>query len=751
MQIAQEQAICHVGSGAAIHGGTRSSNMRSERIQPGDGIDSAPRIGKWSLWMNYIVASDVGGTCTDTVVVRDGREVFIGKSLSTPPDFARGVLDSIASAAVTMDISVSELLPQTSLFMHGSTVVDNTLLERKGSVTGLITTRGFEDTLLVTRGAYGRWSGLSEEGLKHPVATDRPTPLVSRDRIRGIPERVDYKGAIIHPLDEPAVRDAIDYLVHRRGVDAIAVSFLWGFANPIHEQRVKALVNEIAPEIYVCIGSDIAPGPGEYERTSTTVINAYAGRVVRDYVTNLGALLKANGYRGPLLVMQGYGGLLPAHEAADRAVGMIECGPVAGVIGSKLLGDIMGDRNIIAADMGGTTFKVGVIQDGMLEYAREPMVDRFHYAVPKIDVVSIGAGGGSLIHLEPGSNIPLVGPQSAGASPGPACYGQGGTEPTLTDVLLLIGYIDPTRFLRGSMRLDVEAARKVFQERIADPLGMSLQDAAMGIFRVATSQTTDLIHKITVEQGLDPRDFVLHAFGGSCPMLASTFAAELNVKRVIVPYTASVNCAFGLASADVVHEYSHIETLSVPADTGRINGIFAGLIRQAETALASEGFAPERRRLDWSIGLRYSLQVHEIITPVRGDKPLDAAGLEQVVTDFEAQYEGRYGKGSAYRDAGIEMTQFRLTARGIIDKPEFAPVKTGSADSSAARAGRREVFLSGENRFGPADVYEFEKLKPGNVVRGPAIIHTPITTIVAQSGQTARMDEYRNMVIGIHS
>jgi N-methylhydantoinase A len=699
--------------------------------------------------VSLIVATDVGGTCTDTVVVRGGREVFIGKSLSTPPDFARGVLDSIASAAETMELGVDQLLAETSLFMHGSTVVDNALLERKGALTGLITTRGFEDTLLVTRGAYGRWSGLSEEGLKHPVATDRPAALVDAQHIRGVPERVDYKGAVLEPLDEDAVRAAIEHLVRDEGVQAIAVSFLWGFANPAHERRVKQLIGEIAPQVYVCTGSEVAPGPGEYERTSTTVINAYAGGVVRDYVTELGQLLKRSGYAGPLLVMQGYGGLLPEHEAAARAVGMLECGPVAGVIGSRALGGAMGDLNIIAADMGGTTFKVGVIQDGMLEYAREPLVDRFHYSAPKIDVVSIGSGGGSIVHLEPGTGVPLVGPQSAGATPGPVCYGQGGTEPTLTDVLLLIGYIDPRRFLRGTMTLDVDAARRVFRDRIAAPLGMDERTAAMGIFRVATSQMTDLIHKITVEQGLDPRDFVMHAFGGSCPMLASTFAAELNVRRVIVPYTASVNCAFGLASADVVHEYSAIETLAVPADPARVNTLFGGLEQQARAALRAEGFAEARIRFDRSVGLRYSLQVHEVITPLRAPLPLDAAGLAQLVKDFEAQYEGRYGKGSAYRDAGMELTQFRLTARGIIDKPSFEALPVAGADPARAACGTRDIYLSNENRFGPAQVYDFDLLLPGNELRGPAVIHTPITTIIVQGGQQARMDGLRNIVIAI--
>lgn len=699
--------------------------------------------------MSLIVATDVGGTCTDTVVIRDGQQVFIGKSLSTPPDFARGVIDSIASAAEVMKLSVSELFAQTGLFMHGSTVVDNALLERKGAATGLITTRGFEDTLLVTRGAYGRWSGLSEEGLKHPVATDRPPALIDAENIVGVPERIDYKGAVLEPLDEEAVLAAVRYLVTDRGVQAIAVSLLWGFANPQHERRIKELIKSVAPEVYVSTGSEIAPTPGEYERTSTTVINAYAGKVVHAYVTELGQLLKRNGYAGPLLVMQGNGGLLPEKEAAVRAVGMLECGPVAGVIGSQALGTIMGDKNIIAADMGGTTFKVGIIQDGMLEYAREPLVDRFHYSVPKINVVSIGSGGGSIVHLELGTNVPLVGPQSSGAIPGPVCYGQGGKEPTVSDVLLLIGYIDPQRFLRGTMKLDTEAARRVFSTKIAEPLGMDVQQAAMGIFRVATSQMTDLIHKITVEQGLDPRDFVMHAFGGSCPMLASTLAAELNVRKVIVPYTASVNCAFGLASADVLHEYSAIETLVVPADAPRVNVLFDGLARQARDALSSEGFADERIRLERSIGLRYSMQVHEVITPVQASGALDASALQRVVQDFEALYERRYGKGSAYRGAGIEMTQFRLTARGIIDKPEFEPLQLASPDPKRALCGTRQVFLSGLNRFGEARVYDFERLQPGNTLEGPAVIHTPITTIVVQSGQSARIDELRNTVIDI--
>ena len=441
----------------------------------------------------YVLATDVGGTCTDTVAFAVGEPIRLGKALSTPPNFADGVMDSIRSAAESMGLSLAGLLARTSLFTHGSTVVDNTLLTRRGARTGLLTTEGFEDTLLVTRGAYGRWAGLPEDRIKHPVKTNRAAPLVPADRIRGVPERVDYKGTTIREFDESVAEAALSYLLDDKQVEAIAVCFLWSFYNPEHERRVRDMIGRISPETYVTLSSDIAPVPGEYERTSTTVINAYAGRIASDYIANLQKLLGRQGYTGPLLVMQGYGGLLPADEAADRAVGMIECGPAAGVIGARYLGDMMGDKDVIACDMGGTTFKVGVIQDAELEYAREPMVDRYHYVAPKIEVVSIGAGGGSIISLEPGTDVPRVGPQSAGARPGPACYGLGGTEPTLTDVMTLIGYMDPKIFLGGTMTLDVAAARSAFEQKIAGPMGMDVDEAAFGIFRVAAAQITPIL------------------------------------------------------------------------------------------------------------------------------------------------------------------------------------------------------------------------------------------------------------------
>ena len=440
---------------------------------------------------SYIVATDVGGTCTDTVIFSTGEPIILGKALSTPPDFATGVLDSIKSAADQMEISVTELLANTTLFVHGSTVVDNAILTRDGAKVGLLTTEGFEDTLLVTRGGYGRWAGLTEERMKNMVKTDRAVPLIERRNIYGIPERTDYKGSIIRTLDEAVTRETIKKLLDS-GVEAIAIAYLWSFYNQENEMRTQELIRAINPEIYTSISSNIAPTPGEYERTSTTVINSYAGAIARRYIENLAELMKSNGYLGPVMIMQGYGGLLLASEAADRAIGMLECGPAAGVIGSKALGEVLNQKDIIATDMGGTTFKVSVIQGGQIEYAREPMIDRFHYTQPKIEVVSIGAGGGSIVWIEKDTKIPRVGPRSAGSRPGPVCYGLGGEEPTLTDVFMLIGYMDPNIFLGGAMNLDKEAARRVFKAKIADPLGLEVEEAAYGIFRVATAQIEDV-------------------------------------------------------------------------------------------------------------------------------------------------------------------------------------------------------------------------------------------------------------------
>ena len=694
----------------------------------------------------YVVAVDVGGTCTDCVVFRRGEAVHIGKSFSTPPDFANGVMDSVRCAAAGMQVDFHELLRDTQLFLHGSTVVDNTLFTRDGARTGLITTAGFEDTLLITRGAYGRWSGQPEEIVKHPVATDRPVSLVPRARIRGVLERVDCNGDILEPLDTASVEKAVRELLEQ-DVQAFAVCLLWSFRNPAHEMRVREIIQRIAPGKDVSISCEIAPVPGEYERTSTTVINAYALRVTHSYLEQLARLLHSDGYSGELLVMQGYGGLVPVREASLRPVGMVECGPAAGMIGAQHLGKLLGQPNIIAADMGGTTFKVGVIRDGNFDYAREPMVDRFHYVAAKLELVSIGAGGGSIVSVEPLTRRPKIGPQSAGSRPGPVCYGRGGTEPTLTDVAAIIGYMDPSTFLGGTVPLDIPAARRVFEDKVAKPLGMETEQAAIGIYRVACAQLSDLVRNVTVERGLDPRDFTLHSFGGSGGLFAGAFARELGIRQVVIPFTASVNCAFGMVAADVLHNYAVVRSLPAPVTAQAINEVLAPLQAQALQQLEQEGFGADAIDLQWSVDLRYRRQVHQVATLVRGGFPISDESAAALLEDFERLYEQRYGKGSAFRAAGIELVTFRLQARGLMGRPDSPVESLATEDASAARVGRRAMFVEGQERLQAADVFDFSLLVPGNRLVGPAVVHSPITTIVVPSQQSARMDGRRNLIL----
>jgi N-methylhydantoinase A len=411
------------------------------------------------------------------------------------------------------------------------------------------------------------------------------------------------------------------------------------------------------------------------------------------------------------------------------------------------LGQVLGDGNIIAADMGGTTFKVGVIRDGQFDYAREPMVDRFHYVASKLELVSIGAGGGSIVSVEPLTRRPKIGPQSAGSRPGPVCYGRGGEEPTLTDVAAIIGYMDPTTFLGGSVPLDIAAARRVFEEKVARPLGMGVDQAAIGIYRIACAQLSDLVRNVTVERGLDPRDFTLHSFGGSCGLFAGAFARELGIGQVVIPFTASVNCAFGMVAADVLHNYAVVKSLPAPAGAEAINEVLAPLQEQALAQLAQEGFGAQQIELQWSVDLRYRRQVHQVTTVLRGGFPFAQDTADALLGDFERLYEERYGKGSAFRAAGIELVTFRLQARGLMGRPDAPEEPLGPPDASAARTGQRPMFVEGEDRLRPADVYDFSRLAPGNRLVGPAVVHSPITTIVVQPQQSARMDGWRNLIL----
>jgi N-methylhydantoinase A len=449
--------------------------------------------------------------------------------------------------------------------------------------------------------------------------------------------------------------------------------------------------------------------------------------------------------------MQAYGGLLPVDEAARLPVGMIESGPVSGLVGSQGLGELIGARNIIAADMGGTTFKVGVVREGLIEYQRESMVLRYHYALPKMDVVSLGLAGGSIISVDPRTGTPQIGPQSAGSYPGPVCYGHGGEEPTITDVDAILGYLNPDYFLGGREKLDLHRAREQFERKVAAPLGLPVIDAAAAIYKLVNSRIFDLLHKTTVQRGLDPRLFSLFSFGGTAGMHVAAYGEQLGVAKIVVPHSASVHGAFGLITSDIAHEDQITRPMRVPIDPAQVREIFGELERSMVAQLAEEGFTDDRVELRRSCDMRYRRQVHILTVPVVDNGPIDEQSLERTIDLFEHLYEEKYGKESAYREAGIELVSFRIRGSGVVNKPDLRAQDVGDRDPSHAITRTVSAWVDNHEAVAEVNGYDFTRMSPGNAVPGPAIIWTPITTLVVSPGRTAHVDGYKNLVMVLGS
>ena len=696
--------------------------------------------------MSYIVGVDIGGTFTDCVVVNDQGEMVVGKSLSTPPDYSAGAADAVRDAARNIGLGDEEsLLRQTTLFFHACTIGENTLITRSGPRTGLVATRGFPDTLLMMRGKVT--DGLTEAEAGRLAWLQKPEPFVPRSLVAEVNERVDYKGAVTVPLDEEQAAAALDELV-ARGVESAAVCLLWSVTNDAHEKAVADILRQRHPGVYVTLSSATAPFVGEYERTATTVFNAYIGPRISAYLVNLHQVLRGKGLAKPPMIMQAYGGVLDIEATCRNAVGTIESGPVSGVVGTRFLGELIGEHDILATDMGGTTFKVGVVREGRIERDYTPVVLRHRVLAPKIWVESVGAGGGSIAWIDGDTGLLKVGPEGAGASPGPVCYGLGGAEPTVSDADLVLGYLNPDYFLGGRMRLDRDAALRAVETRIAEPLGMSASEAARGIYRISNAHMSDLIRRATVEKGHDPRSFVLFAFGGAGPVHASRYAADLGVRQVVIPLTASVHGATGLISSDVVHEYGKSDHLQVPADPGRVNANFDELIRRARADLGAAGFDPSEMAITRSADMRYRYQVHELNVPLApGTASLAEADLERLYAEFDDAYEKAYGKGSGYREAGKEILTFRVTAVGMLAKPRVRKEPARRAPADEALKPPRDVFFEEPGEFAPARIYDFQRMRPGMELSGPAVIETPVTTVVVNPGDRAEIDGFRNVRI----
>jgi len=697
--------------------------------------------------MAYVIGIDTGGTFTDTVVIDEGGARTVAKSSTTPDAPEEGVLNSLEKAAEELDQSVESLLSQTETFYHGTTLVTNALVEMEGSDIGYITTQGFTDEIHIGQ-VKSRTEGLTRARIQHYASLDKPKPIVEKQFIKGVPERIDSRGEIVVPIDEAATRQAIQDLLEK-GVDGIAVNLLWSHANQTHEERVKELVaDEAEPDVFVSASHEIVRRLGEYSRGATTLVNTFTGPLMQTYASALEEDLREMDLEAPIYLMQSNGGVMPINEMTDLAVKALGSGPVAGVTGSGYLGQQLDSENIIATDVGGTSFDVGLVIDGEPKTIPEQIVNQYTLYQTAVDIESIGSGAGSIAWVDDADQL-HVGPESAGADPGPACYDQGGDRPTVTDADLLLGYLDDEYFVGGDRELSRDKAREAIQKHVAEPMGISVEEAAAGIFRIVNFHMADLLRKVTIERGYDPRRFDLYAYGGAGPMHASFYGEEIDAQSVTIPLssTASVYSAFGISTTDVtrVEESSH--TTTEPFDTDEITDTFSSLEQRAVDRLSEkqEG-RPEDISFKYTADMRYKNQVNELEVPIPRDS-LSAESVTDLGERFEEVYEQRYGEASTYAPAPVEIATFRVTA--TVDTPD-PTIKSfdDTGDIADAHWKEREVYWESAGEYLPTDIYDGEKLANTMEINGPAIVQAPETTITVRPHQHATIDEYQNIIIG---
>jgi N-methylhydantoinase A len=684
------------------------------------------------------IGVDTGGTFTDLVYLRNDGKIEVAKRPSTPPEFSKGVIDVVETVDKGRNI-----LTTLDYFYHGTTVATNAMITGSGAKIGFITTAGHRDALPMMR-IIGRSAGRSEIELKQYSYSNKPAPIVPKSRIKEVHERIDYKGAVVVPLNEQSARRAVREL-KQDGVEAIGVCFLWSFKNRTHEQRMREIIKEEAPDLHVSISSDIVAAMKEYERSATTAVNAYVAPLLTNYLHQLQHSLGQRGLGSPLYVMQSMGGAMRATESERRSVNTLSSGPAGGVVASRFLGNLLEQKNIICADVGGTSFDVGLVVDGEPIITSTSTVNQYTLLAPTIDIVSIGAGGGSIAWVDLGRL--RVGPQSAGADPGPACYGHGGTQPTVTDADVVLGYIDPNYFLGGEFKLDRSLAVKAIEEKIARPLNMSLREAASGIIEIANHHMSDLIRKMTIERGYDPRDFVVYGFGGAGPLHGGAFGRELGVKEVIFPLgnIASAFSALGLAVSDLSTVTQLSDLALAPFDANLFSRHFESLEKEAIDNLTAGGAKRSNIVLQRIAELRYKGQVHQVDTPVPLGK-VTPATLDQVIEEFERRYERLFGRGSGFRQAGIELVTYRVIGSTHVQEASIEKTREGSTDPGPARIGRERLYWRELGDEVETSIYG-NKLVAGMAFDGPAIIRFEATTALIHPGQHARIDGYGNVRI----
>jgi N-methylhydantoinase A len=695
--------------------------------------------------VGYVCGIDIGGTFTDAVVIDDEGLVHVGKRSSTPPHFEDGFFDALGAAGEAAGVGLSELLAQTTHLIHGTTVATNAMVQQEGAKVGLITTRGHRDVLPMMR-SIGRVKGRAVDEIVRLSASRKPKPIVPRSLIEEVDERVDRSGGVVVALDEQGVREAA-LRFKDAGVEAVAICFLWSFLHPDHELTARSIVEEVLPDAFVTTSAELVPKWGEYERTAAVAINAFVGPITAAYVSRIRERLAEHGYGNELYIMECAGGVLPAGQATAVPLLLLGSGPVGGVTACAQLESARTFGDIIATDMGGTSFDVGLVVDGAPRYAPTSVVNQYEFFIPVVDVQSIGSGGGSLIRSDAVRGTLRVGPESAGAQPGPVCYGRGGTEATVTDANVVLGYINPDYFLGGVLDLDEAGASRALAEA-GRPLGMDALETAVAATRIVNHQMADLIRKITIERGFHPRDFTIFSCGGAAGLHATQYSRFLGARRVVAPLasTASVWSALGAASADLlyVHEQSLIRRS--PLDPQELSTAFAALEERARRRLAADGVADDDVVIQRSADMKYGAQVNVVEAPVQGGT-LTRDSLARLADAFEEAYERLFGKGAGLATAGIELQEIRIRAVGRQPKPTLARQEAEvGPPPEAARAGRRQAWDAvGEARC-DFDVWRGAGLTVGSQITGPAIVELAETTFVLHSGEQLLVDPYSNLV-----
>jgi N-methylhydantoinase A len=678
--------------------------------------------------VSYRVGIDVGGTFTDFLVLGEGVRL-VHKTSSTPLDPSLGLLRGLGEIAGRLALPLEELLGRVELIVHGTTVATNALLTRRGAATGLLCTHGFRDTLAL------------RDGLRESPYDNRlqpPEPLVPRYLRLGIRERTDYKGDEVVALHEEDVRAACEAFA-AAGVEAVAISFLHSPTGPGHERRALELCRELLPRCYATASSDLLSQVRYYDRTSTTVLNAYTGPIITSYLEALTRRLDELHFAGVLLVMQSNGGVATPREVSERAALSLLSGPASGPTAGLWQLAPHGVRDCITIDMGGTSFDAALVKDGEPLVMTDAVVDRWRLALPTIDIHTIGAGGGSIARVEAGGLL-RVGPQSAGALPGPACYGRGGEEPTTTDADLVLGFLDEASFLGGELRLDREAALRAIEERLARPLGIDVVEAAAGVYDVVNVTMATGVREVSVRRGLDPRDFALVVAGGAGPLHAAAIALELDIPMLLVPRESSIFCAAGMLMSDFKHDFVRsYKTTLAEADMSRLAGLRAEMEDAGRAVLARERVEPERIELRAALDLRYVGQWHELTLPV------DSLEAGSIAAGFHAQHDLLFGYSSP--EMPVELLACRVSAVGVTPKPEQFEPPRGAGGVEEARRGERPVWSPTRRSLVETPVYEGRALGPGAVLAGPAIVELSNTTIVALEGFALALDRFGSFIL----